>query len=123
MTRSAATPLEVIAGLQEVDETLGRLIEQHREANLGTILPHVMLGEVAIWAAAEVQKHAQGDRTDRVGAVVAYLEDLYRSGNSDVRELIAVSFVELLPSTGRPGAEVRNLLGPHLRAEYQRLNG
>jgi len=50
------------------------------------------------------------------------LEGSFASGDHDMQNLIAVGFVEDMPHTGQQGAEMRNLLGPQLSAEYERVN-
>jgi hypothetical protein len=54
-------------------------------------------------------------------AVVDQLEREYERGEDDVRELLAVSFLEHLPYPGQEGADVVEHLGPALLAELRRL--
>ena len=51
-----------------------------------------------------------------------FVEEVFTRGDESVRELITVSFVENLPSTGEVGALMRKLLGPALEEVFQRVN-
>jgi hypothetical protein len=49
------------------------------------------------------------------------LEAEFANGSDGVRNLLAVSFLESLPFEGEPNVEVREMLGPHLKAELERM--
>jgi hypothetical protein len=57
--------------------------------------------------------------------VFAWLEAEFVRGPDDVRDLIGVSGVEIIPDPGEPGSELRALLGPALRTAdpWDFLNG
>jgi hypothetical protein len=45
----------------------------------------------------------------------------FAAGDEEIAELMAVSFLENLPRPGEPDHEVRELLGPRLRSELDRM--
>ena len=65
-----------------------------------------------------VDLNASG-RTELVRPLIQFLEAEF-GVDEDVDNVIAVSFVEMLPGAGEPGVEIVGLLGPKLRAEYDR---
>lgn len=54
--------------------------------------------------------------------VLDYLEEPLRDGGDEIQELIAVSFLENLPTEGEPGDRMRAALGPALAAESERVH-
>jgi hypothetical protein len=56
-----------------------------------------------------------------VRAIMDYLEERFVKGGEEVKELISVSFLELLPSKGEPGSGLRDLLGLELSSEAKRV--
>jgi hypothetical protein len=102
--------------LAERSSELRTLLDEHTAANHGELLSHLYMGEVTEWL---VNAHADGREHD-VRDVLQFLEEQFE-GDEDVRELIAVSFLENLPFPGEPQASVRALLPPALRDELQRL--
>lgn len=86
----------------------------------GHVLNYLFLADVARWMAQAVR-----DPTLRPGDVTQlldFLESSFSEGSFEVRNLISIGFVQMLPSTGEPGAELRNMLGPLLAAEYKDVN-
>jgi hypothetical protein len=49
------------------------------------------------------------------------MEAEFVGGGEEVRALIAVSFLEDLPTPGETAAEMRQLLGPALKNEVERM--
>jgi hypothetical protein len=75
------------------------------------ILPHVLLGDVTRWIVAH---HPQA-------RLLAVLEHHLSTGGEEVRNVIAVSFLENLEK-GEPADErVRRALGPQLRAALESM--
>lgn len=99
---------------------VGSLIDAHRELipvldeslqdNFGEVLPHLVMADVVRWLVAN-----RVSRPDVVRSVLDWLEREYARGPEDVRGLIALGAVEMIPDPGQPGAELRELLGPQLR--------
>ena len=86
-----------------------RLVPVYRQhlANNDELLVHVLLGDVTRW----LREHGP------VAPVLGVLERHLVEGDGDLRNAIAVSFVENLePDDGA----LRQALGPGLRAELQR---
>jgi hypothetical protein len=54
--------------------------------------------------------------------VINLLERAFGSKPDSIESLIAVGFVECMPSTGESGVGLRDLLGPSLWKEYGQLN-
>jgi hypothetical protein len=90
-------------------------VVSHAEEHRGRLLPHAFMGEIVLEAADLV---ASG-RGQVVRPLVDFLETEY-GADADVDNVIAVSFVEMLPNPGDRGAEIESLLGPKLRAELER---
>ncbi|MGC4941112.1 hypothetical protein [Kribbella sp. DT2] len=78
-------------------------------------LGHLFLGGVVSDACTRYDEHGAA----AVGPLLAFLEREFEQ-DPDVDNVIAVSFVELLPAPGQPGAGVETVLGPKLRAELDR---
>jgi len=87
------------------------LLDEHLEDNFGELLPHLWTSDLARHVVARYQ-------SDGSDAVAPLLEQLDEAAGHDpeVDEVLGVSFVELLPNPGEPGAEVTDLLGPRLKA-------
>ncbi len=110
--------IAVVDRLVEACTTLKPLFDEHLEDNFGEVLPHVFLGEVTRHLVGE----AAGDAGSRaVETTLRQLEDEFASGTDEVKEFIAVSFLENLPESPAPGLDLRLRLGPSLKAELSRM--
>jgi hypothetical protein len=78
-----------------INTPLRELWQEHVRENGGEPLPHLYLGEIAAWFVEPAERGAALDDDRRV--LCALLEDAFRQGDSDVRELVQVSFIENLP--------------------------
>jgi hypothetical protein len=107
---------ELVRSLAERNPELRAMLAEHIAANSGELLPHLYMGEVTQW----LVDAAASSCDDDVRESLAFLEQQFQNDES-VRELIAVSFLENLPSRGEPSARIRQVLGPVLREELQRL--
>lgn len=98
---------------------LSALLEEHVKDNLGELLPHVFFGDVARYILSLLLAASGGGLPPRreLRDILAYLEEAYAGGDEEVRELIAVSFLENLPRPGESSAEIREMLGPNLRRQ------
>jgi hypothetical protein len=115
----AAVPASTVAFLRRLAEAVPPLrdrVAHHFERLHGRPLPHPFMGEIVFEA---VDLVASG-RGDEVRLLLDFLESEF-GGDDDVDNVIAVSFIELLPNPGEYGAEVENLLGPKLRADLERF--
>ncbi|RZU18785.1 hypothetical protein EV645_0984 [Kribbella rubisoli] len=102
--------MAAIGALVDEYRELTPVLAEHLEDNEGEILPHLVLADVVRWLAARVDS----DR-DICSSILNWLEREYLRGPEDVRGLIAVSGVEMIPDPGQPGSALRQLLGPSLR--------
>ena len=89
------------------------LLDEHLADQEGELLPYLLMGEVAQW----LHEHTLTE-PHRVSEVLRWLEDEFVRGDFDVRNLIDVGIVEMLPAAPE-GATVLDLLGPELRARAQ----
>ena len=94
------------------------LRRDHLDENFGELLPHVWTSDLARYV-------TQRFRDEGATAVRPVLDTLEAQlgRDPDVDELVAVSFVELLPLTGEEGAGVTELLGPGLGAMLRQSRG
>jgi hypothetical protein len=89
-------------------------------SDYGEILPHLFFGDLTAFC---VQLLVNKD--DVVGTaglrqlreILDYLENAYAQGGEDVEELISVSFLENFHSGTEEGAQIRQMIGPHLRKQ------
>ena len=72
---------------------------------------HLVTADIVRWMVAHV-----GTRPNVCASILSWFERAFEREPDDVRELIAVSAVEMFPDPGRPGSELRVWLGPRLRA-------
>lgn len=110
--------IAVIDRLVEACATLKPLLAEHVDDNFGEVLPHMFLGEVT----RHLAKQAADPAAFRsVETALQLLETEFASGTDEIKELIAVSFLENLPDGPRPGVDLRGQLGPSLRGELSRM--
>ena len=102
---------------------LKALLAGHIEDNEGEILPHVFFGDLTryVVSLALAAGGAELPLTHDLHAILEYLEEAYASGGDEVQELIAVSFLENLPRPAEPGAWIREIVGPSLCRQLQRM--
>jgi len=86
-------------------------LEEHLKDNSGEVIPHVLMGEYERWAESLLES-----RRPDLERLLVMLERAYESGDTDVRNLIEVSFVEQLPYPDEANAAIRDMLGPALRS-------
>ena len=88
------------------------LLQEHLDT-YDELLPHVFLGEVTPW----IVERYQADPDDpELRAALSYIDEYFGTSSPSDRELIGVSFLENLPRADEPGSEIRDALGPALRA-------
>jgi hypothetical protein len=84
------------------------LLTEHLVDMEGELLPYLLLGDVVRWACQQSPSDP-----DRVSALVRWLEHRFEHGDGEVKDLVGVGFVEMLPHTP-VGDPVLTLLGPTL---------
>jgi hypothetical protein len=89
---------------------LGALLDEHLSDQEGELLAYVLMADVARWLTTHCSSSPQ-----RVRKILSWLETEYVDGNFDVRNLIDVGIVEMLPAMPG-GAPILAMLGPALRA-------
>lgn len=104
---------ELVTGLVEEAPELRPLLAEHLADQEGELLPYLLMGNIAQWLHEHSTTHAA-----RVAEILAWLEGQFTIGDFDVRNLIDVGIVEMLPAVPE-GAPVLDLLGPELRARAE----
>ena len=92
---------------------LAPLLEEHLSDQEGELLAYVFMADVSGWLFA--MSSADPARTSEV---LAWLESEFCTADFDVRNLIDVGIIEMLPAMPE-GAPVLELLGPELRARAE----
>lgn len=87
-----------------LNRDLAATLREHEEF-YKELLPHVFFGEVSPWA---VDRAASAE----LEPLLTLLEDAYRTGDQDVRDLIGASFIENVEDN----PTIVDRLGPNLRA-------
>ena len=106
----SASTVAAVSALIHAHRQFIPLLDAHLVDNDGEILPHLVMADVVRW----LVEHYDTDR-ETCRSVLEWLEAEYERGSADVRGLIVVSGVEMIPDPGMPGAELRDMLGPALR--------
>jgi hypothetical protein len=86
------------------------------EANVGEVLPHVLFGDLTHFVLASRRDRHQ----DIVDRALSFLESGLVDGDDQVKELVAVSFVESVGPWDASMAEFIETWPPGLRAEAAR---
>jgi hypothetical protein len=101
---------------------------EHLSANFGEVLPHVFMFDIVLHVTdlflkatgshdPQVRRETEQELRDILDAIEAE----YVDGTDDVRNLIFVSFLEMLPTPDEEAAEIRFHLGRVLREEVERF--
>ncbi len=106
----SANTVAAIGALIHTHRDLLPVLDEHLTDNEGEVLPHLVLADVVRWLVAHRATHP-----DVCRSVLAWLEQEFIDGPEEVRGLITVSGVVMIPDPGQLGAELRDLLGPRLR--------
>ena len=99
--------------LVEAAPELEPLLAEHLGEQEGELLAYVLMADVARW----LTDNCTSD-PDRVGQIFAWLEAEFATGTFDVRNLIDVGIVEMLPAAPE-GSPVLDRLGPTLRSRAE----
>lgn len=106
----SANTVAAVGALIDAHRDLMPVLEEHLIDNEGEVLPHLVMADVIRWLVKHRDSH-----TDVCRSVLTWLEREFVGGSDDVRGLITVSGVTMIPDPGQPGAQLRDLLGPVLR--------
>jgi hypothetical protein len=106
----SGSTIAAIGALIDANRALVPILDEHLRDNEGEVLPHLVMADVIRWLVEHRSTHE-----DECRRVLDWLEHEFSRGPEEVRDMIAVSGVEMLPDPGEPGAELRALLGPRLR--------
>lgn len=99
--------------LVEATPELALLLDEHLAEQEGELLAYLFMGDVARWL-HEMSSTMPG----RIGEVLGWLEARYTSGDFDIRNLIDVGIIEMLPA--RPeGTRILTMLPAELRARAE----
>jgi hypothetical protein len=103
-----------VTDLAVENPAVAEVLREHLADDDGEVLPHILMDDLVraaiVWLSTD-------DGRASVVSLLAALEHVY-GHDYEVDELIATGFVENLPYPDEDGAELLNLLGPKLRAEY-----
>ena len=114
---------EFIRGLVREFPELQPVLDVHLSGQGGELLPHLFLADLVRWLEAQFSdSEPKAQALPLIKRLCAFMEAEFVRGDEQVRELLAVSFVENLPSTGELGASLRSFLGPTLEEEFRRVN-
>lgn len=108
----------LVEGVADIDPELTTLLFDHRRTFGGDTLPSLFLADLARWAAS---RFVSGN-DDVVVGLLDFLEESFSDGSENLRNLIAVGFIESMPHSREQGGEIRRLLGPSMAQEYEKLN-
>jgi len=87
-------------------------LREHLDDQEGELLPHLFMADVERWAEAQFDMATPASRS-RLSAVLEFLEGEFAGqGDSEVADLIFVSFLEHLPRAPSSGAGLRSIVGP-----------
>lgn len=105
---------------------LKRVLEQHTKGNFGETLPNLFFGDFTRYVLSLFDQMKVGDREFpaaqlELRRILAYLDDEFDRGDDEIKDLIAVSFIECLPRPDEQGSDIRKLLGPNMRAQLRRI--
>lgn len=95
------------------------VLQEHLEDQAGEVLPHVFMGDVTRWLVRRFLAAGRNDATLR--EILSFMEGAFKSDREEVKELLAVSFLENLPCFGESGFEIRSVIGPTMQEELARL--
>lgn len=108
----------VVEQVATVHPTLTTALIEHKDEYGGRVIPYLFMGDATRWA---VTRYLDEDLS-AVADLLSLLERLFANGDEASRDLIALGFVENLPSSGQPAAGMRSVLSPLLAEEFRRVN-
>jgi hypothetical protein len=116
MADMSEAAVDFVDKLVEEFPALQPMLREH-VAESGETLPHVFFGDLTSYA---VDEFVRGTDLVQLERLLDRLEESFSlTGDDEITNLIAVSFVENLPYRDEPGEGIRNLLGPKLKRELE----
>lgn len=106
----SAYTVAAVGALIYTHQQLMPILDEHLVDNDGEVLPHLVMADIIRWMVGHYDTDLKTCQS-----VLEWLDAEYVRGPADVRALITVSGVEMIPDPGRPGSELRETLGPALR--------
>ena len=94
------------------------IMQEHLNSYEG-LLPHVFMGDFTRWVIDRLLYAGMSDQM--LDEILKFVEESFKEGGEEERELIAVSFLENLPQLNEAGSEIRNIIGPTLQEELIRI--
>jgi len=91
----------------------------HLRENFGSALPHLFMGEIAEWFIVPNAGNVRVDDNRRT--LCRALDRALLEGSIELREVVQVSFVENLPTTG--SRWFSEWFGSALQADFERFSG
>ena len=100
-------------------------LNEHSQA-YSEILPHVFLGEISEIVAATIQGIRPGISDVSLSQrelrdLLDFFEATFETRGDEIKELIAVSFLENLPGPTEGGSKIREKLGPNLTKQLNMI--
>jgi hypothetical protein len=112
----SAETVAFVGALVHAHPTLLPTLQEHLDDLDGEVLPHLLMADIERWAEREVEA-GRSDATSDLAAVLGAIELAFKEFfESEVGELISVSFLEHLPRPKAPGSVLRDLVGPRCAA-------
>jgi len=95
------------------------IMADHLADHNGVVLPHLFMADVERWAERRIEG-GRGSKDSDLLEVLAFIEvALAHHVDSEVGEVISVSFLEHLPRPGEPGSVLRSMVGPTCAAQLK----
>ncbi|QBX56091.1 hypothetical protein EXE58_11860 [Nocardioides seonyuensis] len=105
MTANEDLMLRVVEAFPE----LRPLLTEHLDDQEGELLPYLLMADIERWSETQVTGNAH-----RISELMTWFENAFSAGGEEIKDLIGVGFVEMLPHTPE-GDPILRLLGPELR--------
>lgn len=112
-----ALSLTFVAGLPYLFRDLLPALAEHVDDNRGEILPHLLLTSFC----REVCR--QSLTNEWIDRFFSYIEFEFKKDNSEICDIIAVSFIEAMPFEVGATHWTFDKLGPKMKAEYRKIYG
>jgi hypothetical protein len=104
--------------LREQVPGFDRVYDEHVR-DYDEVLPHVLVGELLRFLSAQVRSH--GEDCAALSRAMDLLEQGMASGDPQLQELVAVSFLENLEPEDPSFHAISRLFGPRLREQYEKF--
>lgn len=112
---------QFVEELVEVTPSLRTLYDEHLSCH-EELLPHVFMGDLTRYTLdlqEKVLDHDDAEARRVLTEILDILEDGMTEGSEEVKELIAVSFLENLEQDHKVYQSLKSILGPRLREQLK----